>query len=562
MEVTLRDYQKATVERMLARYEEDKHGRGKFVWATGLGKTVGFSAIAHEVRKRANTNVLIIAHRDELLNQACQKYRYIDPEARIGKVGSGYYEWGLPITVASIQTISKPQHIKNLKQFNFGLVIVDECHHAHSGNEYGKVLRELPDAFKIGCTATDDRHDKLTNEDLFGESILTMGILDGIDQGYLSKVRAIAIKTNTSLEGLHTRMGDYALEELKEKIDTPERNRKIVEGYLKYGENRQAMAFTIDIAHAQNLAEAFNTAGVKAVAVWGKTPNRGQILRDFERGIYQVICNCQVFTEGYDAETTYDEDEGRYIFLSCAIMARPTKSRGLYVQCIGRILRLAPTKIDSLILDATDNVLNHRLEPQTLAKVVGIEDLRDGEDVLEAKERKEKTEREKRERQTKVKRAQDIQIEITARLDWQQKDNGMFVLEVGPQKHRIAIVPDWDEDEEEENTAWNHPGYYSVWARLAPFYDAQEWLSSAPLDWCQSFAEKKARLLLSDANNIKLVDKNAAWRNYPASEKQVEMLIRFGVQFSPEITKGEAADILDPIFEKLKKKKAQKEKVS
>ncbi len=557
MEITLRDYQKETVERMMALYEQNPQGRGKFVHATGCGKTIAFSAIAHEIRKKTGTNVLIIAHRDELLSQAAQKYRYIDPDAQIGKVGGGSQEWGHPITVASIQTIARANHLKNLKQFGFGLVLVDEAHHAHEGNEYGKVLRELPNAFKIGCTATDDRMDGKKNDDLFGESISTVSILDAIDQNFLSNVRAIAIKTGMQLEGLHTKDGDYQVKELSEKIDTSSRNRKIVEGYIEHGEGRQAMAFTVDIAHASHLAEAFNEAGIAAVAVSGKTPNRSAILKDFERGKFRVLCNCQVFTEGYDSENFYDEDEDKYIFLSCAIMARPTRSRSLYVQCIGRILRLAPGKLDALILDATDNCLNHRLEPQTLAKAVEIE-LEDGETVKAAKERLEETERKKRERKTKVSREKDIKLEILARLDWHQREDGMYILEVGAEKHRVAIVADLDDDEDEPT------GNYTVWARLAPRYDAQIWAQDVDLGWAQSIAEKKARLLLSDAKNIKLVDKNAAWRGYPASEKQINLLHKFGIAIhldeydEPIMTKGEAADILEPIFEKLKARKEGK----
>lgn len=556
MEISLRDYQKATVERMVDLYEQNPQGRGKFVWATGTGKTVGFSAIAHEIRQKTGTNVLIIAHRDELLSQAAQKYRYIDPDAHIGKVGGGSQEWGHPVTVASIQTISRPQHLKNLKQFGFGLVIVDECHHCLETNEYGKVLRELPDAFKIGCTATDDRMDGKSNDNLFGESINTVSILNAIEQGFLTTIKAFAIKTGTQLDGMHTKDGDYQVKELAERIDTPKRNQKIVEGYIQHGDNRQAMAFTVDIAHAEHVAAAFNEAGITAVAVSGKTANRGAILKDFERGKYKILCNCQVFTEGYDSENYYDEDEDKYIFLSCAIMARPTKSRSLFAQCIGRILRLAPGKQDALILDATDNCLNHRLEPQSLATVVELE-MFDGETVTEAKERIERKKREKRERKTKVSREQDIKIEITARLDWHQREDGMYLLEVGAEKHRVAIVADVDDYEQ-------FTGTYTVWARLAPFYDAQMWAQDVDLGWAQNIAEKKARLLLSDAKNVKLVDRNAPWRRYPASEKQIETLRKFGVAIpedefeQPIITKGEAADILDPIFEKIKARKEGK----
>lgn len=224
MEIQLRDYQEEVRDKISALYQENPSGKAKFVWATGLGKTVGFSAIAHKIRQYADTNVLIVAHRDELLTQAAQKYHFIDPTAVIGKVGAGSAEWGAPVTVASIQTIARANHLKQAQLFNYGLVIVDECHHATSENEYGKVLRALPDAFVIGCTATDDRMDKKSNEDLFGESIHTMSILDAIEQGYLTNIRAIAVRTGTSLEGLHTKDGDYQIKELAEKIDTPARN--------------------------------------------------------------------------------------------------------------------------------------------------------------------------------------------------------------------------------------------------------------------------------------------------------------------------------------------------
>src|SRR6266699_517124 len=124
--------------------------------------------------------------------------------------------------------------------------------------------------------------------------------------------------------------------------------------------------------------------------------------------------------------------------------------------CIGRVLRLAPTKTDALILDATDSILNHRLEPQTLASVVGIA-LQNGETVLDAqahKRRAERESREKRERTTNEgKRTQDLTINVLERIDWQHQRDGSFVLEVGPLKHNIVLAPSPDRN-----------GSYSVWA--------------------------------------------------------------------------------------------------
>ena len=521
-----------------------------FTVTHNCGKTVIFSQVIDRLNKQYGLNSMVIAHRDELLDQAADKYRMVKPDAIIGKVGSGLHQYGGEVTVASIATIQRPEHIKRLKAIGYGLIIVDEAHHV-AAEGYQRVLEALPDAFVLMVTATEDRLDgkKIIEK----PALYSASIIDMVQRGYLCDLKAVAIKTHVNLDDLHTQAGDYKVDELEEAIDTDTRNRRVVDAYKEHANGRRAICFGVTVKHAQNLAEAFRAGGISAAIVSGETPldERKKLYAGLHDGSIKVLTNVQVLTEGFDEP-----------LISCIIMARPTQSRSLYVQSIGRGLRLAPAKQNCIILDLTDNCLKHRLEPQNLKKIIG-KDIKDEETLLEAIERetRENEEREVRVRKLKEKRSQDIQVNILEKLNWQLKDDGMFVLEVGPQKHRIAIVPDWDG----EDDLWGNPGYYTVWARLAPFYDAQMWLQSAPLDWCQQYAEKRARMLLSDAGNIKLVDKTATWRSYPASEKQIEMLTRFGVQFSPEITKGEAADILDPIFEKLKAKreaKAQKEKVS
>jgi len=128
-------------------------------------------------------------------------------------------------------------------------------------------------------------------------------------------------------------------------------------------------------------------------------------------------------------------------------------------------------------------------------------------------------------------------------------------LEVGPLKHRIALVPVTDGA---GNVLPDYMATYNVYARLYPNFEGQVWLTSAPLDWAQQYAEKRARMLLADEKNIKLLDRNAAWRNAQASEKQLELLAKFRVSHQLGITKGEAADLLDPIFERLERKRQKK----
>jgi superfamily II DNA or RNA helicase len=266
--ITLRPYQLTCVERAIDAFQlRPKGGRALIVLPTGGGKTLVFAEIA----RRLGLSTLIIAHRQELLQQAAEKFLLIDPTASIGQVGAGKHEWGTPITVASVQTISRRNHLAKLRQFTYDLVIIDECHHSPASG-YQTVLNALPDAFVLGVTATADRLDKMSVERIFGAPIFTTSIIDLIQQGYLSNIRAIAIPTTTSLDDLHTQAGDFKLDELALAVDTPERNAGIANSYLKHCYGRQGLCFAVTIAHAAHLAQAFQSAGVRAAVVCGETP--------------------------------------------------------------------------------------------------------------------------------------------------------------------------------------------------------------------------------------------------------------------------------------------------
>lgn len=834
----LRPYQIDTVEKVLQAYQADPHGHAKAVLATGLGKTIIFSSVAHKIRAISDTNVLIIAHRDELLNQAAEKYRLIEPSAIIGKVGGGNHEWGAPVTVASIQTISRAKYLKQLQNFKYGLVIVDECfpagtlidgkpietiktgdmvtafdestqaftqkkvvrtfrklvgefliritsnshtivctpnhpfytssgwkqasqittgemilhgnngplhsmpttfsafsqsenqmetrpnnslqqpgmqkqiffsnngqnqseicqhtyenqqsneqarnkresasftqgkrtqtnnsgrewqgsndsatnvsksleladgicgcntsnegqstalsnllqnrhcqcniensnrnrrrfshvvdqkstgsekntisnwarvdsveiyeqrstgtfrnlcpdgyvynfevedlhtyiangfvvhncHHAHKKNEYGKVLTALPEAFKFGVTATDMRLDKRSNDDIFGEAIVQYGIKWGIAEGYLCDLRAIAIKTKLSLDEIkRNRLNDsgeldFNQNELARAIDTPLRNKRVVDAWKEHAQNRKTICFGVTVKHAEHIVEAFAEQGVTAAVVSGETPHhqRQTLYAALADSSLSVLCTVQVLTEGFDLPA-----------LDCIILARPTQSTGLYMQCVGRGTRLFPGKTDCLILDLTDNVKSHKLEPVNLSKALVLS-MYDGESVNEAEERKkrENDERQARIRKLKEERSADVHVDLfqpeqqQEPLLWEERVDGMFVLEVGREKHRIALVPTEDGD------------CYDVWARLFPGYEAQRWAVQQPFLRAQQIAETKARMLQADPKAISLVDRTAAWRAHPVDPLggQVKFLKWKGIPWSPDMTKGEASDLID-----------------
>ena len=417
-------------------------------------------------------------------------------------------------------------------------LVVHNCHHS-AASGYQAVLDALPDAFVLGVTATPDRMDKQNIEHIFGEPLFSASIIDMVEQDYLSNLRAIAIPTATSLDGLHTQAGDFKLDELEVAVDTPDRNERVVNGYLKHCKGRQGLCFAVTVAHAEHLAETFQTMGVQAAMVSGETSpeNRKQLLHDYERSLLQVLCNVGVLTEGYDCPQT-----------SCIIMARPTQSRALYVQATGRGTRKAPGKRDCIILDITDNCLKHRLEPLSLSTALG-KHLQDGESILEAKARAEREQQaikagESKERTTIVTRRElDVEVNVLARMDWKRHLNGVYVLEVGEQKHRILLFP--------SDTV---PGLYSVWAKLAPDFRGQQWCHEVPLEWAMQHAEIKARLLQSEKKA--LVDNNAPWRSFPVSNKQLFMLRKFGIPFTEDLTSGEASDLIGKAIAERDKQKA------
>lgn len=548
--IELRPDQQEALQAVLTAYKQrPEDGKALIVAATGWGKTVFFSSLARELK---SINILILAHRDELLDQAREKLQMVDSSAIVGKVGGGSYEWGAPITVAGVDTISRDKHLKNLHKFNYKLIIVDECHHAPAP-KYQKVLNALPNAFRLGVTATPERLDGKSLEPIFGKPLFRMDIKDAIQQGLLSDIRSIAIRTETSLDNIKSSRNadgeiDFNQKELENAIDTPARNQRIVEAYQEHAVGRRTICFCVSVEHAHNVAEAFNQAGIPAAVVSGTTSltERARLYSQLRDGSLKVLTNVLVLTEGFDLPA-----------VDCVIMARPTQSNSLYIQCIGRGARRAPNKIYCLILDITDNCYRLRLSPQNISKALGLK-INGGELLTEAIEReeKEKAEQEAREKRALIRklnerRHEDKEIDLFALPEWQEKPGGLYVLEVGPRKHRIALVPC-------SSSGWTQ--LYDVCARLAPDFQGQRWLKAQPLDYALQYAEKRAHQLLEDPGSVKLLDRNAAWRSQPLDPagKQAKMLRWYRIPIRDGMTKGEASDLIGEHKAKLEQKKARK----
>jgi superfamily II DNA or RNA helicase len=544
--IELRPYQEECVRLVLEAFEKDRSGYEIIVIPTGGGKTVCFGQVANDIQKKHGGNVLIIAHREELISQAADKYRMIRPEAIIGKVGSGVHEYGCEVTVASIQTICRPNHIEKLQSIGFNLIVVDEAHHIAS-KSYQDVLKALPEAFVLGVTATPDRLDK--KDILKGKQpLFSKNIIDMVQEGYLCNFKAIAIQTHVSLDSVNTSMGDFNEGELNDAVNTAARNNLIVQKYREHTDGKRAACFCVTIAHADALCDAFNESGVPASVIKGTTPieERKRIYHDFHIGKILILCTVMVCTEGWDEP-----------LVEVIILARPTQSAGLFKQMFGRGLRLAPGKKECILLDITDNCLNHRLSPQNLKKAI-VKHLNDNETLLEAMER-EKVENEERQiqiRKLKEKRLKDIHIDLFEKLEWKELPNGVYLLEIGPERHKIALSP-----------SKSNPELYYVQFKRAPYNsstDKATLLSEngpVPIDWAQQTAESHARKIIARPDSVFWIDKvNPSKKRFdPITEAQKKMMDWKKIPHHDEMTKGEASDLIQSYMDKKEKEKAAKQ---
>lgn len=342
----LRNYQLKAIENLRCVF---KLGKKKvlLVAPTGSGKTVIASKIV-ELAVGKWKKVLFIAHRREIIFQTSKKLTDIGVEH--GLILSGHKPSLMDdIHVASIQTLIRRESPKA------DLLIFDEAHHV-SAKSYQNIIDKYPDAIILGLTATPCRGDGKGLGSTFCELVQAAQVKELIDQEYLVPFIAYA-PSKPDLSGVHIRMGDYKEDELNAECDKPKLIGDIVEHWHKYANDRQTIVFCVLVAHSQHMTDAFRASGVKTEHLDGDTPKerRKEILRDLENGNIQVVCNVGVLTEGYDNP-----------IVSCIVLARPTKSKGLFIQMAGRGMRPAHGKENLLLLDHAGAIYDHGLIDQDI----------------------------------------------------------------------------------------------------------------------------------------------------------------------------------------------------
>ena len=346
----LRDYQQASIEAVVAARRRGVR-RMVVVLPTGAGKTVIFSSLVRLARQP----VLVLAHRGELVEQAADKIRRaLGDDPRAARVAVEQADRQAPddahVVVASIRSLHEARLARLLSARTFGLVVYDECHHAPADDNQ-RVLRSLG-AFDpawagtlLGFTATAVRGDGKGLDTVFEEVVYSRSMPDLIRAGYLAPLRGFRVATTADLQQVTPTRSDLDEAELAEAIDIEDRNALVARSIQELARGRRTLAFCVTVRHARRLMRALTAVGVPAGMVWGemRSDDRAATLAAFRAGRLQALTNVGVLTEGFD-------DPG----VSCVAMARPTRSSGLYAQCVGRGTRLHPGKTDCLVLDFVD----------------------------------------------------------------------------------------------------------------------------------------------------------------------------------------------------------------
>ncbi|MBD5635638.1 MAG: DEAD/DEAH box helicase, partial [Candidatus Eremiobacteraeota bacterium] len=239
------------------------------------------------------------------------------------------------IVVATVHTLTGTRLTRFSTKFGrrIALLVIDEAHHAAAPTYRAildKILLKRPDALVIGFTATPHRGDGLALVEIFPDIVYTMDARAGIEAGYLVPVKSFAVTTETDLDAVASRAGDFVLGQLADAVDNDERNAAVLDAYETLTPGKKALVFTASVEHARHVAALFKNAGLKAAFASGETPTpeREAIVAGFRGSTVDVLVNCGLYLEGFDVPS-----------VEVIVNARPTKSTTLYTQVTGRGLR-------------------------------------------------------------------------------------------------------------------------------------------------------------------------------------------------------------------------------
>lgn len=375
---TLRPYQKECLEAIRSNYAAGV-SRQLVVLPTGVGKAHIAAHLPDAIGMRRN-QMLFLVHRNELADQAVRQFRKANPHRSV-TLDRAHHKPDLnaDIIVASTATLGQlnegdpelfSERIRAYNPERVRYVQHDESHTLANSETHIQVLRYFklyksepencdPSKLLVGWTATPNRPDGIGLDTIFDKVVYQRDMREMIDAGWLAPLAAYRIETQVDINDVKSSHGDFQIADLERTVDTPERNRLMVEKYRELGRGQPAIAFTVDIAHSHDLASEFRRVGIVAEPISGNTSEheRRRIFAGFRDGEIAVLISCGVLTVGFDAPNA-----------TVALMGRPTRSGLLYRQMCGRVLRPYPApedgppiKKEAIIIDFSDLCLKHRI---------------------------------------------------------------------------------------------------------------------------------------------------------------------------------------------------------
>ena len=342
----LREYQEEAMGRIFSEWERGIK-KTLLVLPTGCGKTIVFAKVAEECVRRGG-RILILAHRGELLKQAADKINKATglmcatEKAEESCLGSWFR-----IAVGSVQSLSREKRLAQFPADYFDAIIIDEAHHSIS-DSYQRILCHFGEAKVLGVTATPDRGDMRGLGQAFDSLAYEYTLPKAIKAGYLSPIKALTIPLKMDLSGVGVQAGDFKSGDIASALDPY--LRQIADEMAKHCMGRRTVVFLPLVKTSRKFRDILNGKGFAAAEVNGESQDRAETLAAFEKGIYNVLCNSMLLTEGWDCPA-----------VDCVVVLRPTKVRSLYSQMVGRGTRLAEGKTELLLLDFLWHTERHEL---------------------------------------------------------------------------------------------------------------------------------------------------------------------------------------------------------
>ena len=343
--MNLREYQTTALKEIKSSFKEG-YKAPLLVLPTGAGKTIIFSELAKEFIN-SGKKVLILVHRRELLQQACNKLDLIN--VKYGIISAGFKKAGLKnnqnLQVASVYTLYRNIHNE---LFEPDIIIFDEAHHVAAGT-WVKIIEKYNQALKVGVTATPIRLDNKPLGKYFDHLIQGVQVQELVNNNYLCNHKVFAGNVQPNLSKLKFKRGDYKKQDLKKVMDQPFITGDAVEQYKKHLLGKPAIAFCVDIDHAKKVQSQFVSQGVKSEVLTGEMSisERDIVLNKLRNNEINVVVSVDIISEGTDLPC-----------VTGAILLRPTNSEALYMQQVGRILRPEKGKT-AIVLDHVGNTYRH-----------------------------------------------------------------------------------------------------------------------------------------------------------------------------------------------------------